>query len=77
MSVNLSMHIQVAYFDNAQKTSSTARKEAPLFPRSNPRAYISGLYEGSNPRVNSNKTSSEKNSSTDTYENGRCLVKFA
>ncbi|XP_074331862.1 uncharacterized protein LOC141668757 isoform X2 [Apium graveolens] len=61
---------KVAFFDNAQKTPSTARKEVPLLPRSNPRAYISGLYEELNPRVNFNKTSFEKNSSTNTYENG-------
>lgn len=77
MSVYLSMHIQVAFFDDAQKTPTTARKEAPLLPRSNPRAYIFSLSEELNPTVNSNNTSFEKNSSPDTCKNGRCLVKLA
>ncbi|KAK1374101.1 Peptidase S59, nucleoporin [Heracleum sosnowskyi] len=68
---------KVAFFDDAQKTATTAKKEATLLPRSNPRAFISGHYEELNPRVNSNNTSFEKNSSTDTHENGEVELSSA
>lgn len=71
------MHMQVAFFDDAQETPTSARKEAPLLPRSNPKVFISGLYEDMKLRVNFNNTSFGNNSSSDTYKNGRCLVKFA
>lgn len=71
------MPIQVAFFNDAQKTPITPKKEAPFLPRSNPRAFISGLYEELNPKANSNDTSFKKNASGNTYENGRCLVKCA
>lgn len=61
---------KVAFFDDAQRTPATAKKEDLLLPRSNPRAFISGLHEELNPRFNFNNTSFEKNTSTDTYENG-------
>ncbi|KAK1392630.1 hypothetical protein POM88_011686 [Heracleum sosnowskyi] len=60
---------KVAFFDDAQKTPTTPKKEAPLLPRSNPRAFISDLYEEVNLRANFNITSFE-NASIETYENG-------
>lgn len=71
------MPIQVAFFSDAQKTTTTTKKEAPLLPRSNPRAFISGLYEEWNLMANFNDTSFEKNAAVHTYENGRFLVKLA
>ncbi|XP_017237817.1 nuclear pore complex protein NUP98B isoform X2 [Daucus carota subsp. sativus] len=61
---------KVAFFDDAQETPTSARKEAPLLPRSNPKVFISGLYEDMKLRVNFNNTSFGNNSSSDTYKNG-------
>ncbi|KAL1822655.1 hypothetical protein ACET3Z_009433 [Daucus carota] len=61
---------KVAFFDDAQETPTSTRKEAPLLPRSNPKVFISGLYEDMKLRVNFNNTSFGNNSSTDTYKNG-------
>ncbi|XP_074375264.1 uncharacterized protein LOC141717034 isoform X1 [Apium graveolens] len=61
---------KVAFFNDAQRTPTTPKKETPLLPRSNPRAFISGLYEELKPRANFNDTSFEKNAYVETYENG-------